>query len=368
MSSAVLFQPIQVGDVQLKHRVVHAPTTRFRADSNHVPTPIMTEYYAQRGSTPGTLLITEATLIARKAGGFRNVPGIWSSEQIAAWKQVTEAVHAKGSFIYLQLAALGRSAYVEHLAPGDPYVCSSPKKLESIFHIGGAPRPDAVPRAMTVDEIKEYSELFATAASNAVHKAGFDGVEIHGANGYLLEQFLMDSINERTDSYGGSVENRARFPLEVVDAIAGAIGATKTAIRLSPWNTRQESGMADPKPTYSHLVTEIRNRHPELSYIHLFEPDGVTPGDVRSNDFIREIWGTRRLISAGGYSDNRERGIRAAEEKGDIIAYARAFIANPDLPHRLLHDIPLLKGDYTKYYVYGASDPSGYTDYAFHFT
>ncbi|KAJ7457446.1 hypothetical protein FB451DRAFT_1098141 [Mycena latifolia] len=371
----VLFQPIQVGDVQLKHRVAHAPTTRFRSNSDHVPSPLMAEYYAQRASTPGTLLIAEATLIARKAGGFRNVPGIWSPEQIAAWKQVTEAVHAKGSFIYLQLWALGRAAYVEHLALGDPYVSSSPKKLESIFHMGSAPRPHSVPRAMTVDEIKEYSELFGVAASNAVHKAGFDGVEIHGANGYLVEQFLMDSINERQDSYGGSVKNRARFALEVIDAVVHAIGATKTAIRLSPWNTVQESGMVDPKPTYSHLVTEIRARHPELSYLHLIEPrplDGepsIVGVDVRSNDFIREIWGERRIISAGQYSDSPQIAVRVAEEKGDIVAYGRAFMANPDLPCRLFHDIPLLKGDSSKWYMeYGSSNPLGYTDYGFHFT
>ncbi|KAJ7078061.1 hypothetical protein C8R44DRAFT_97613 [Mycena epipterygia] len=365
-SKPVLFQPIQVGDVQLKHRVVLAPATRFRPDADHVPSPIMADYYAQRGSTPGTLLITEATFISSKAAGFRNVPGIWSPAQIAAWKKITDAVHAKGSFIYLQIWALGRCAYVEHLA-GNPYVSSSPKKLETFMHIGAAPRTDDVPREMTLDEIKEYSELFAIGASNAVHKAGFDGVEIHAANGYLLEQFLMDSINERTDSYGGSVENRARFPLEVVDVVVAAVGATKTAIRLSPWNTRQQSGMADPKPTYAYVVTEIRDRHPDLAYIHVVEPP---PDDdaTASNDFIRKIWGERALISAGGYSDDRESGFRVAEEKGDIIAYARAFIANPDLPYRLLHDIPFTQGDGSKYYVYGSSDPAGYTDYPFHLT
>ncbi|KAJ7706926.1 hypothetical protein B0H17DRAFT_972881 [Mycena rosella] len=366
----VLFQPIQVGDIQLEHRIVHAPTTRFRADIDGVPSPLVAEYYAQRGSVPGTLLIAEATFIARKAGGFRNVPGIWSPEQIAGWKQVTDAVHAKGSFIYLQLWALGRCAYVEHLAPGDPYVSSSPTKLGTPMHMDSAPRTDALPREMTVDEIKEYCELFAVAASNAVHKAGFDGVEVHGANAYLPEQFLMDSLNQRTDAYGGSVENRARFTLEVIDAIVKSVGATKTAIRLSPWNKKQESGMADPKPTYSYLVKEIRAQHPQLSYIHLLESHGDDSAtrDAESNDFIREIWGNRRLISAGGYSDDREKGFRVAEEKGDIIAYSRAFIANPDLPCRIFHDIPLLTGDRAKYYTYGSSDPSGYTDYSFHFT
>ncbi|KAJ7512704.1 FMN-linked oxidoreductase [Mycena galericulata] len=361
-SKPTLFQPIQVGDVQLQHRVVLAPSTRFRANADGIPNPLMAEYYAQRGGVPGTLLIAEASPIARKAGGFKRLPGIWSPEQIAGWKQVTDAVHAKGSFIFLQLWALGRAAYVEYLAPGDPYVCSSPKKLTTAMHRGSEPRLDHVPRAMTVEEIKEYSELFAVAASNAVHKAGFDGVEVHAAYGYLPEQFLMDSINERTDEYGGSIENRARFTLEFMDAIVAAVGAPKAAIRLSPWNKLQDSGMDDPVPTYSYLVKELRDRHPDLGYLHVIE-DTVTS---KSNDFIREIWGSRPLISAGGYSDDRQSGLRAAEEKGDIIAYSRAFLSNPDLPCRLFHDIPLVKGDGAKYYTYGGA--SGYTDYGFHFT
>ncbi|KAF7374824.1 NADH:flavin oxidoreductase/NADH oxidase [Mycena sanguinolenta] len=364
-----LFQPIKVGDVQLKHRVVLAPSTRFRATVDGTPNPNMIEYYAQRASTPGTLLIAEATFIARKAGGFIHVPGIWSPEQITAWKKITDAVHAKGSFIFLQLWALGRTAYVEHLAPGDPFVSSSPKKVDTPFHRGAAPRTDDVPRAMTIDEIKEYSQLYATAAANAVHKAGFDGVEVHGANGYLPEQFLWDTANERTDEYGGSIENRARFVLELLDAIAAAVGAMKTAIRLSPWRHRvkNDSNMANPKPTYSYLVKEIRNRHPNFAYLHIIEdynlPDGLEPASV---DFIREIWGNRPLISAGGYSADRYRGFRIAEETGNLIAYSTAFIANPDLPCRLFHDIPLLQGDASKYWIYGTENPSGYTDYAFH--
>ncbi|KAJ7512703.1 FMN-linked oxidoreductase [Mycena galericulata] len=333
----------------------------------------MAEYYAQRGSVAGTLLIAEATLIAKKAGGFRNVPGIWSPEQIAGWKQVTDAVHAKGSFIFLQIGALGRTAYVEYLAPEDPYVSSSPKKIDTPMHRGSAPRSADVPRAMTIEEIKEYSQLFAVAASNAIHKAGFDGVEMHAANGHLPEQFLMDSINERTDEYGGSIENRARSTLEFMDAIVAAVGAKKAAIRLSPWNTFQGSGVADPKPTYSYLVKELRDQHPDLGYIHVIEArdnSGRWFGKSRSdsNDFLREIWGDRPYISAGGYSDDRESGFHTAEDKGDLIAYSRAFLANPDLPCRLAQGIPLVEGDGAKYYVYGSSDPSGYTDYPFRFT
>ncbi|KAF7336704.1 FMN-linked oxidoreductase [Mycena venus] len=364
MSSApALFQPIRVGELNLKHRVVLTPSTRFRATADGTPNPIMADYYAQRATVPGTLLIAEATFIARKAGGFRHAPGVWSSEQIAAWKQITDAVHAKGSYIYLQLWALGRNAYVEHLAPRNPYVSSSPKKIETPFHRDATPRTNDVPRAMTVDEIKEYAGLYATAAANAVDQAGFDGVELHGANRYLPEQFLLASLNERDDEYGGSIGNRARFTLEVLDAIVAAVGAKKTAIRLSPWANKTQHGKLS--PTYSYLVKEIRERHPDFSYIHLIEDYG-TSDEAESNDFLREIWGSRPLISAGGYSSDRDSAFRIAEERGDMIAFSRAFIANPDLPCRLAHKIPLVKGDGAKYFRYGSSDPSGYTDYAFH--
>ncbi|KAJ7146456.1 hypothetical protein C8R44DRAFT_837130 [Mycena epipterygia] len=354
MSSPKLFQPTQLGDIELSHRVVFAPTTRFRADANHVPLPHVAEYYEQRASTSGSLLISEATFIAPRAGGYKHAPGIWSDEQISAWKKVTDRVHAKGSYMYLQLWAMGRVAEVETLAEDDlPYVSASDVPVAG----GPAPRP------LTVDEIQEYLKLYATAASNAVHKAGFDGVEIHSANGYLLDQFLHDSSNIRTDAYGGSVENRTRFPLEAVHAVVEAVGQQKTAIRLSPWGI-----FDDPKPTYAHLVTQLRERYPDLAYVHVVEPrvDGAETVDVNkgySNDFIREIWGDRRLISAGGYT--RETAIAAAEEKGDLIAFGRPYIANPDLPYRLLHGIVLTVGNRALYYAPGSSDPKGYTDYPF---
>ncbi|THV00003.1 NADH:flavin oxidoreductase/NADH oxidase [Dendrothele bispora CBS 962.96] len=381
MSSAItskLFRPLTVGDVTLKHRVVMAPLTRFRANANHVPLPIVKEMYAQRASTPGTLLITEATFIAPRAIGYDHAPGIWSDEQIAAWKEVTEAVHAKGSFIYLQLWAIGRIAYVNSLAKEDP---SYDIVSASDIPLSDRPATDPKPRPFTIPEIKEYIALYAQAASNAVHKAGFDGVEIHGANGYLVDQFLQDVSNKRTDEYGGNIENRTRFALEVVDAVVKAVGPRKTAIRISPWNTFQDMKMADPKPTFAHLVSEIKKAHPALSYIHIVEPriQGAEVVDVpeeESNDFIREIWtspGTsadtstspnaRRLISAGGYT--RQTAIETAEKKGDLIAFGRLFIANPDLPYRIQHDVSLTKPDRTTFYVPNSSNPNGYTDYPF---
>ncbi|KAJ7760113.1 hypothetical protein DFH07DRAFT_816899 [Mycena maculata] len=360
MSNAKLFQPMHVGDIELGHRVVFAPTTRFRADAHHAPLPHVAEYYAQRASTPGSLLISEATYIAPRAGGYKHVPGIWSNEQIAAWKKITDAVHAKGSYLFLQLWALGRAANAETLAEeGLPLVSASDVPMDG----------EPAPRPLTVEEIKEYIQLYATAASNAVHKAGFDGVEIHSANGYLLDQFLHDTSNIRTDAYGGSVENRTRFPLEVAEAVVKAVGQKKTAMRISPWGTWQNMHFADPKPTYAYLATALRDRYPDFAYLHVVEPraDGLETVEVvkegHSNDFIRAIWGAHALVSAGGYT--RETALGAAEEKGDLIAFSRAYIANPDLPYRLRHGIALNIGNRALYYAPGSVDPRGYTDYPF---
>jgi len=226
--SSKLFKPLKVGNVEIQNRVVLAPLTRCRASDEHVPLPFVADYYAQRGSFPGTLLITEATFIAAKAAGSRNVPCIWNEAQIQGWKHVTDAVHKKGSFIFMQQWALGRSAsdevLKEELGP-DAGVKSS-----SDIPIAGKDTPTPLTEA----EIEEYFELSAQAAKNAI-AAGFDGVEIHGANGFLVDQFTQDTANKRTDKWGGSVENRARFGIEVAKAVVNAIGAERTAIRLSPY-------------------------------------------------------------------------------------------------------------------------------------
>ncbi|KAF7346080.1 NADH:flavin oxidoreductase/NADH oxidase [Mycena sanguinolenta] len=360
MSTPKLFQATQVGDVELAHRVVFAPATRYRVDDTHTPVPLVAEYYEQRASTPGSLLITEATLIAQCAGGAKNTPGIWSEEQISAWKAVTDRVHAKGSFIFLQIWALGRAVQADVLEKENITAVSA-----SDIPLPGGPKP----RPLTVDEIKEYAELFAQGATNAVHKAGFDGVEIHGANGYLIDQFLHPGSNFRTDACGGSIENRVRFALEVTDAVVKAVGQKKTAFRISPWGTWQEMHFDDPMPTYAHLVTELRDRYPDLAYLHAVEPRSDGDGDAsstgvhHSNDFLRKIWGNKPFISAGGYT--RASAIAVAEEKGDLIAFARPYIANPDLPYRLIHDIALTVGDRSRYYALGSVDPRGYTDYPF---
>jgi len=259
MSSSVsaLFRPLKVGAINVGHRVVMAPTTRYRANKAHVHGELAKTYYGQRASVPGTLIVTEATFIAPQAAGYANAPGIWSDAQIAGWKavrvssylamfwlsltdfqkQVTEAVHAKGSFIFLQLWALGRVASPRILKEEGDFdvVGPSPIRYNSVTEGGDEA---AVPRELTGADLKEYVELYTKAAKNAI-EAGFDGVEVHGANGYLLDQFLQSVSNNRTDEYGGSIQNRLRFPLEVIDAVVKTVGAERTAVRISPWSDYQ---------------------------------------------------------------------------------------------------------------------------------
>ncbi|KAK7031848.1 putative inactive dehydrogenase EasA [Favolaschia claudopus] len=360
-----LFQPIKVGKLALRHRVVLAPMTRLRANAEHVPyLPLVAEYYAQRAHRAGTLLLSEATLIAPRAGGAGHAPGIYTKDQIAAWRQVTDTVHAQGSFIFSQQVALGRVANVAQLQakdPSFPYVSSGNVALSG---------RDVAPRALTVPEIKEYAALYAQSAKNAI-EAGFDGVEIHGANGYLVHQFLHDEVNNRTDEYGGSVENRARFPLEIVDAVVEAIGAERTAIRLSPWNQIQDMAMRDPIPTFSYVITQLAQRHPDLAYLHLVEPRIVgaftreegTVGSHESNDELRAIWAPRQLIRAGGFT--RQTALETAEEGDDLIAFGRYFTSNPDLVTRIEKDIPFKPYDRPTFYLAGDSTSRGYTDHPF---
>ena len=326
--------------------------------------------------------------------------------------QVTDAVHAKGSYIFLQLWALGRIAdvgFLEKQDPPIPYVSAS-----SVVLTG---RPKA-PRSLTEVEIKDYIAAYARAASNAVHGAGFDGVEIHGANGYLPDQFLQTTSNKRTDQWGGDEHGRTRFVREIIDAIVGAVGQDRVGIRISPWSAYQGEvlalmgmllcsfmcfpgmGMPDPRPTFAYLVTALRDKHPKLAYLHVIEPrvagdrstgpsDVDVPNQNENNDFLREIWNggegseERAFISAGGYT--RETALRTAESMGGLIAFGRLYISNvsvpilsfsssvlicplddqPDLPVRLRENIPLTPGDRSKYYLGGNLTPFGYNDWPF---
>ncbi|KAI0673191.1 NADH:flavin oxidoreductase/NADH oxidase [Trametes maxima] len=355
-----LFQPTQVGNLTLGHRVVLAPLTRCRANKNGVHSAMAVEYYAQRASFPGTLLITEATCVASFARGRIHAPGIYTDEQVAAWKPIADAIHAKGSFAFMQIWAMGRSARVEDVRKDDPdfaYVSASDIPLTG---------REETPRPLTKAEIKEYAAAFAQAAKRAIDDAGFDGVEIHAAHGYLVDQFLQEMSNKRTDEYGGSVENRCRFALEIVDAVSRAVGQERTAIRISPWSDFQDMRMPDPVPTFEYLVSRLVADHPDLAFLHVVEPgvsgsSDMVPQSGESNEFIRKLWYPRPLVSAGGYT--RERALQVAEESGQLVAFGRMFVSNPDLPLRLLKDIPLTPWDRSVFYI--PEEPHGYIDYPF---
>ncbi|TFK50331.1 FMN-linked oxidoreductase [Heliocybe sulcata] len=360
-SAPKLFQPITIGDITLGHRIAMAPMTRCRASEAGVPGSLTVEYYAQRASTPGTLIIAEGTFISPRSSGFNYVPGIWSPEQVEGWKKVVDAVHAEGSFIYLQLYSAGRQAdpsVLERQGMRAAFAAASP--------IAFSTQPDPLPRELTIHEIKMLVEETAVAAKNAVHGAGFDGVEVHCANGYLLDQFLQDTANKRTDEYGGSVENRSRFPLESIKAVVEAVGAKKTAVRISPWGTFGDMRMADPRPTFTYFVKRLRDLWPDLAYLSVVEPRVSGAVDVEkvdesdSNDFVRELWAPRPLISAGGYT--RTSALEAAEKAGLVVAFGRTFLANPDLPFRIMKNIPFAPHHRSTFYSRGAE---GYTDYPF---
>ncbi|KAA1472904.1 FMN-linked oxidoreductase [Dentipellis sp. KUC8613] len=362
MSTSRLFQPILVGDLTLPHRIALAPLTRMRNTAAYVPTELTRKYYerAAKGAEGG-LLITEATSIAAKAGGMPNIPGIWSEEQIAAWKEIVTAVHAEGAPIYLQLWAMGRAASPDLLAAeGHEYVSSSPWTNQQ----------GQTPRELTIPEIKEYVQLYATAARNAVERAGFDGVEIHGANGFLIHQFLVEKSNFRADEYGGSIEKRARFGLEVVKAVTEVVGQKKTAIRLSPFLNMFDWEWDNPKPTYTYFVEQLRDQFPDLAYIHSVEPrtspfdDTFTKLDDSvgsGNDFLRNVWSPRPFVIAGGYGPETAK-FDADKYEHDIIALGRHYIANPDLPRRIRENLPLNKYDRPTFYAQSAE---GYIDYPF---
>jgi len=360
MADSKLFTPLTLTpNIHLQHRLVMAPLTRYRASSTHVPSPVAKEYYAQRASTPGTLLISEATFISPAASGLPNAPGLWADDQLAAWKEVTDAVHAKGSYIFAQLWAIGRAARKDVLGDKGFDVVSS----SNIPITDNSPTP----RALTEDEIQQYIKDYATAARTAVEKAGFDGVEIHGANGYLVDQFTQDNSNNRTDAWGGSVEKRARFGLEVTKAVVEAVGAKKTAIRLSPWSRFQSMRMADPVPQFSYLVKGLKDLN--LAYLHLVESRVAGSTDVESSDrldFLVNIWDNQSpIFLAGGFKPDSAKIVvdQSYPERDIAVVFGRYFITNPDLVFRIKKGIELAKYDRGTFYTVGSLE--GYADYPF---
>ena len=352
-----LFSPVQVGPCHLQHRIAMAPMTRRRAHDDYVASDLMVDYYAQRASMPGTLLISEAIATSTRASVWQNTSGIYNEEQRRKWKSVVEAVHAKGSYIFAQLWITGRAARSLAVAAGAEVISSSdiPWSPES-----------AVPRPLREDEIRACIDDFRKAAINAV-AVGFDGVEIHGANGYLVDQFTQDTCNKRTDGWGGSIEKRARFGIEVSKAVAGAIGADKVGFRISPWCKHHGMGMEDPVPQFTYLLQELQKLR--LAYLHIIEARVAGNADTglrESIDVFVDAWNnTSPVIVAGGYTaESAQQAVDGKyRDKDVLVAFGRQFISNPDLPFRVKKGIPFTK--YNRDTFYEVLSPKGYTDYKF---
>ena len=350
MTTDILFTPAQLGDIKLKNRIVMAPLTRSRADSLGVPAEFAAEYYAQRAGAG--LIITEATQASFQGMGYPRTPGMHTSEQVARWRKVASAVHEAGSKIVSQIWHVGRVASRYNRGVETDVVAPSAVQLPGdIYTDAKGMVPHDVPRALTADDIQAIVKQFAAAARNAID-AGFDGVEVHSANGYLLHQFLSTNVNLREDEYGGSIDNRIRMPLQVVDAVIAEIGARRVGVRISPGNPFNGIEEADMTELYARYVAELDKRG--LAYLHInreiAEPDIVGAARQRFSGPI---------IVAGGY--NAETGAAAIEQgTATAVAFGRAFIANPDLPERIRSGAALASIDESTVYTPG---PKGYTDY-----
>lgn len=355
MANQPLFQPYNLGPISLTNHIVMAPLTRNRAGAGLVPSELAATYYAQR-ATAG-LLITEATQISAQAQGYQDTPGIYTPEQINAWRKVTDAVHAKGGHIFVQLWHVGRISHVDLQPGGAAPVAPSAIRAETKTFVNNGFADVSEPRALELDEIKGIIEDFRKASANAI-AAGFDGVEIHGANGYLLEQFLKDGANQRTDEYGGSIENRARLLLEVVAAVKDEIGAERTGVRISPVSPANAISISDPQPQYDYLVEQLDALG--IVYLHVVEGATGGPRDVSPFDYgsLRRRF-KNTYIGNNGYDLALASG-QLAEGKADLFAFGRPFIANPDLVERLKTQAPLATLVPETLYGGGAE---GYTDY-----
>ncbi|MBI5538348.1 MAG: alkene reductase [Deltaproteobacteria bacterium] len=359
MADLSIFAPVTVGKMTLKNRTVMAPMTRSRAEGN-VPNVLMAEYYSQRASAG--LIVTEGTSPSPNGLGYARIPGIYSDKQVAEWKKVTDAVHARGGHIFVQLMHTGRVGHPLNVPAGAEVIAPSAIAAPGEMYTdqkGMQPHP--VPRAMTEDDIAKTREEFVQAANNAI-KAGFDGVELHAANGYLLEQFINPHSNQRTDGYGGSIDNRIRFVLEVATAVCDAIGGDRVGIRLSPYGVN--AGMAqydETDATHLALVTKLASTG--MLYVHVVDHSAMgapaVPESLKAA--LRKAW-PRTFIASGGYDrETAEKAVR--EGKGDLVAFGRPFLSNPDLVTRLEKNLALNAPDFATFYTPGAK---GYTDYPTH--
>lgn len=352
-----LLSEFKLGPHSLKNRTVMAPLTRCRADgATRVPTPMMVDYYRQRAGAG--LILTEATVVTAKGVGYPATPGIYSDEQVAGWKKITQAVHAEGGLIYLQLWHCGRSSHSAFLG-GELPVSSSAIAIPGQLYTPIGMQAYETPRALTLEEVRQVPELYAYGARRA-KEAGFDGVEIHGANGYLIDQFLRDGVNRRTDSYGGTIENRTRLLLETAEAVSKVWGKERVGLRLSPSGTFNGMSDSDPAKHFSYIAQKVSELG--LSYLHVVEPDesDLRHGAVAVDSSVLRKAFKGVFLSCGGYT--KESAEAALDQnKADLIVFGKLFIANPDLPKRFQENKPLNAWDADTFYQGG---PKGYTDYA----
>ena len=347
-----LIEPIQVGELNLPNRIVMSPLTRCRASTGRVANALMAEYYAQRASAG--LILSEATSVSPQGVGYPDTPGIWSDEQVEGWKQVTKAVHASGGRLFLQLWHVGRVSHPDYL---DGKLPVAPSAIAPQGHVSLL-RPQqeyVIPRALELSEISGVVEAYRKGAENA-KRAGFDGVEIHGANGYLLDQFLQDSTNKRSDAYGGSIENRARLMLEVTDAAISVWGAGRVGMHLAPRGDAHSMGDSNPLATFGYVAEQLGKRG--IAFIFTRE----SLGENRIGPELKRRFGGVLIANEGFNRETAQQVIAAGE--ADAVSFGKDFISNPDLPRRLQLNVPLNPYHAETFYGYGLPDPRvGYTDY-----
>jgi N-ethylmaleimide reductase len=345
-----VFLPYELGNLELNNRIVMAPMTRSRATEGNVPNPLAATYYAQRASAG--LIVTEATQVSPQGVGYIRTPGIHSAEQVTGWRHITDAVHRAGGRIFLQLWHVGRISHPDFHGGALPVAPSAIAADGTVFTAQG-PKPMVTPRALELSELPGIVAQFRTGAENA-KTAGFDGVELHGANGYLLDQFTRDGANTRTDAYGGSVANRARLPLEALDAVVGVWGPARVGYRVSPNGAFNSMSDSDPARTFSHLVEQINRRG--IGYLHVVDP--LADGARRISPLLREKFDGTYIVN-GGF-DLAAASAAIASGEADLVAFGVPFLANPDLPARFQQEAALNTPDQATFY---AGEAKGYVDY-----
>jgi len=356
MPTDTLFKEWKLGPIRLTNRIVMAPMTRNRAGEGNVPTPMMAEYYRQRASAG--LLITEGSQVTPEGQGYPSTPGIHTREQVQGWKAVTKAVHDTGGRIFLQLWHVGRISHSSYQPGGKPPVAPSAIAPKGKVYTAGGMKPYETPHALTLQEIPAVVEQYRRGAANAL-EAGFDGVEIHGANGYLIDQFLRDGTNHRTDAYGGSLENRTRFLLEVTRAVISVWGKDRVGVRFSPGGSFNDMKDSHTRETFSYAASELSKLG--IVYLHIRESDASDlrhGGEETPTAAIRAAFGGTLIVN-GGYDKARATSVLQSAA-ADLVAFGIPFISNPDLPRRLKDNAPLTPAQ--ERFFYGGEE-KGYTDY-----